>query len=58
MDYETVSNEALLRMREALMAGKGVRLTLEELQALNLTMIGQWWSVLSEAHQPNEQEQR
>jgi len=58
MDCETVSNEALLRMRKALMDGKGVRLTFEELQAFNVTMIGQWWSALFEAHQPSEQEQR
>lgn len=37
-----VTNAALLRMRKAHQAGRGVRLSAEELDAFSVEMLGQW----------------
>lgn len=43
---------ALHRMRRAFERGKGVRLSWEELDDFNRTLIGEWWN------QPNPEEER
>lgn len=37
-------HEALDRMKIAFDAGKGVRLSWAELEAMNRSVIGQWWN--------------
>lgn len=37
-------HEALDRMRKAFEAGRGVRLTWRELEAMNRSVMGEWWS--------------
>lgn len=40
---ENVTNLALLRMRKAHEAGRGVRLSHDELHAFSVELLGQWW---------------
>lgn len=40
--------EALTRMRKAHEAGRGCRLTAEMLQAMSVTLIGEWWVAVNE----------
>ena len=42
------TNFALLRMRKAHEAGRGVRLSHGELHAFSVEILGQWWSGVNE----------
>jgi hypothetical protein len=45
---ENTVNRALLRMRKAHETGRGVRLSWEELNAMSVELIGQWWRAIDE----------
>jgi hypothetical protein len=43
-----VTNAALLRMRKAHEAGRGVRLTADELDAFSVENLGAWWASIDD----------
>lgn len=47
--FESQSDAALLRMKRAHERGTGCHLTAEMLQALSVTLVGEWWSELKMA---------
>lgn len=49
-DWE-VSNAALSRMKTNFERGKGVKLSWEELEVFNRSLIGEWWNNIDETKQ-------
>ena len=43
-----LSGEALKRMRRAHDRGTGCRIKAEEIRALSLTLVGEWWSNMND----------
>jgi hypothetical protein len=43
-----MTNAALLRMRKANEAGRGVRLSANELDAFSVELLGEWWHSIDE----------
>lgn len=44
-DWEEIAQDVLNRMRDNFNAGKGVRISYRELQALNISFIGETWNM-------------
>lgn len=52
----SVTNAALARMRDAQAAGRGVRLSKDELDAFSVELLGQWWAAIDETGRNVESE--